>query len=138
MTIGIHKNAKTTNLSYLDKIKKLFMSRIDFKTLQNTILSKDESECIANFLNFTTTIESKEKRQDFRKEIICKPSNLARLLGFDVICNDLNFTDDCPEEYLYVDYVVLNRSKTCVIDSEAQLFQDEYKKSIIDKQSSEK
>ena len=137
MTIGISDDAKISSLTQLHTIKTLYESGADFGDSLDPYVLEQEREIIERFIHFTKNITETEKRNGFRKEILCKPSNLAKILGYDVIQINEELTDIYPE-FIDVNYVILNRSKACVLDSEAQLFQDEYQKIISAKQTPEK
>lgn len=137
MTIGIKNDARITTLSHLHKIRVLYEKGYDFKDFTDEQFFNQEEEIVSSFLYFTKNIDDKEKRVGFRKEIICKPSNFARILGYDVICVDGDFSDFYPE-LADVSYVILNRGKACITKAEYDKFQEGYQKEISEPQISEK
>lgn len=130
MTIGITKNLKIATLSHLHEIQALYNKDAKFRNFPDTTLSKQEIDALASFLNFTQIIEDNNKKNGFVKEILCNPSNLARILGYDVIYVDSNSINDYPQ-LSNIDYVVLNRSNVVVMKDEDKLFKNEYKKILI-------
>ena len=127
MSVGINKYCKVIGLGKLNKIRLMYMNKINFADLSDLTLSKNDRDNIASLIDFSEHIYNLNIRKNFLNTMINNPSNLARVLGYDAIFVENQVIKSNPKVSEYKDLegteiVLLNRGAAHIMQGQVEIF----------------